>query len=171
MLVAETQRLRLRRFTLQDCEFVLRLVNEPSWIQFIGDKNVRSLDDARAYIERGPLRMYEACGFGLYLVEGKDSAEPLGMCGLIKRDGLDGVDIGFAFVPEAWGHGYAHEAAAAVMEHARSDLGLKRVLAITLPSNHRSIKLLEKIGLTREGPLILPDDGEELLLYEWQAAG
>ncbi|HSX60890.1 MAG TPA: GNAT family N-acetyltransferase [Tahibacter sp.] len=148
-LVAATERLRLCRFDETDAAFVLQLVNEPSWLQYIGDKNVRTLDDARAYLVNGPLAMYERCGHGLYRVDLKDSGEAIGMCGLIRRDTLPDVDIGYAFLPAHWGRGYAEEATRATLAHAR-EIGLRRLLAIVTPGNERSIRLLDKLGLRYE---------------------
>lgn len=145
--VFETERLALRHFTPDNAEFILELLNEPSWIRFIGDKNVRTLDDARNYLVNGPMAMYKRVGFGLFLVELKSSAEAVGMCGLIKRDTLEDVDIGFAFLPRHWGKGYALEAARATMNYGRDVLKLKRIVAITSPDNDSSIKLIERIGL------------------------
>ena len=150
MQVLDTERLSLHRLTFDDAEFILRLVNEPSWLEFIGDKGVRSLEDARHYLGTGPMASYERHGFGLYLVKRKSDGERLGMCGLIKRDALPDVDIGFAFLPEHWGKGYAHEASAAVLEHAQRDFKLARILAITSPHNDSSIRVLERIGLRFE---------------------
>jgi RimJ/RimL family protein N-acetyltransferase len=143
-----TERLVIRRFTEDDAPFILHLVNEPSWLRFIGDKGVRTLEDARAYLRDGPLDSYAQRGFGLYLVALKSDAAPLGMCGLIKRETLADVDLGFAFTPESWGRGYALEAATAVLAHAQRDLGLRRIAAITSLDNERSIRVLEKLGLT-----------------------
>jgi [ribosomal protein S5]-alanine N-acetyltransferase len=148
--VLETARLTLRRLSLDDAPFILRLVNEPSWLEFIGDKGVRNLDDARKYLREGPLSMYERYGFGLYMAQVKESGAQIGMCGLIKRDQLPDVDVGFALFPEFWGRGYAHEAAAGVLEHGRRAFDLKRVVAITSPHNDASIKVLEKIGMRFE---------------------
>ena len=117
MRVLETERLALRRLTLDDAEFIFRLVNEPSWLRFIGDKNVRNLDDARNYLRTGPLDMYERFGFGMFLVERKHDGVAVGACGLLKRDTLPDPDIGYAFLPEYWGKGYALEAASAVLEY------------------------------------------------------
>src|SRR3982750_718510 len=124
--VLETDRLILRHLAPEDAEFILRLLNEPSWLRFIGDKGIRTLEDARSYILKGPVEMYARLGFGLYLVELKEGLVPTGLCGLIKRDSLKDVDIGFAFLPEYWGRGYAYESAAAVMTYGRDALGLKR---------------------------------------------
>lgn len=146
-LVVETARLRLHRFGIDDAAFVLQLVNEPSWLEFIGDKGVRTLADARTYLIDGPLAMYARCGHGLYRVDLRSSGTAIGMCGLIRRDSLPDVDIGYAFLPAHWGEGYAEEATRATLAHARDDLGLHRLLAIVTPANTRSIRLLEKLGL------------------------
>jgi RimJ/RimL family protein N-acetyltransferase len=165
MKVLETDRLILRKLTLDDAPFILQLVNEPSWIQFIGDRGVRNLEDARNYMLKGPMAMYERAGFGLYLVELKEGGVPMGMCGLIKRDTLPDVDIGFAFFPRFWGKGYAYEAAAAVLAYGRNALGLKRIVAITDPDNHSSIKLLERLGLKFEQLIQMPGDSMQLKLF------
>jgi RimJ/RimL family protein N-acetyltransferase len=161
----ETARLRLRRLTADDAPFILELLNEPSWIRFIGDRGVRTLDDARRYIAEGPAAMYERHGVGLLLVESKGDGDRLGMCGLLRRDALPDLDIGFAFLPRHWGRGYAFESAAAVLEHARRDLGVARILAITSLDNDSSIRLLEKLGLVFQRVLRMPGDDEELRLF------
>jgi RimJ/RimL family protein N-acetyltransferase len=148
--VLETERLALRRLTADDTGFVYELVNEPSWIRFIGDRGVRSLEDARAYLDKGPLEMYRRFGFGLWVVELKETGEATGLCGLIKRDALEDVDIGFAFLPRFWRRGYALESASAVLAYGREILELDRIVAITSPDNDASIRLLEKIGLRFE---------------------
>lgn len=145
-LVLETARLQLRRLDLDDAPFVLRLVNEPSWLRFIGDHGVRTVDDARGYIRNGPLAMYARHGFGLWLVERKGDKRPLGQCGLLKRDGLDHPDIGFAFLPDYWGQGYAQEAAAATLAYGHDALGMPEIQAITSLDNEASIKLLQRLG-------------------------
>ena len=165
--VLETGRLRLRRLTLDDAPFILRLVNEPSWLRFIGDRGVRTREDARGYILKGPLASYEQFGFGLYLVELKDCGTPAGMCGLLKRDTLPDVDVGYAFLPEFWGKGYASEAASAVLDHGRSAFGLTRILAIVTPDNHGSIRVLEKLGLRFQERVKLSGDEPELALFAW----
>lgn len=144
--VAETNRLRLRQLRLDDAAFILRLVNEPSWLRYIGDKQVRSLDDARDYLRKGPLAMYAREGFGLWLLERLEDGLPIGMCGLIKRDSLPDPDIGFALLPEYEGQGYAREAAEATLAQARGRYRLARVLAITSLENPRSIGLLQRLG-------------------------
>ena len=149
---------------------MLGLVNEPSWLRFIGDRGVRTLEDARRYLLDGPIAMYERLGFGLYATTLKeDASAPIGICGLVKRDGLDDVDIGFALLPKFWGKGYAHEAAAAVMDYARNVVGLERVVAITSVDNESSARLLERIGLRFERMIRLTPDGEEIRLFAWEA--
>jgi RimJ/RimL family protein N-acetyltransferase len=158
--VLETDRLILRRLSAGDAAFILELVNDPGWLRFIGDRGVRTLDDARQYILSGPVDMYERLGFGLYAVELKDGGAAIGMCGLIKRATLPDIDLGFAFLPRFVGQGYASEAAAGVLAYARRALGLSRVLAITSPDNDRSIRLLERIGFRFQGMLQLAEDDQ-----------
>ena len=163
--ILATQRLRLRKLSLDDAAFILKLVNDPSWLEFIGDKGVRSVDEARTYLAQGPLEMYARLGFGLYLVELRDVATPIGICGLIKRESLADVDIGFALLPQFAGRGYAHEAASAVMAHAKRDFSMRRLVAITAPGNERSIRLLRRLGMTLEESVDLPRDGGRSLLF------
>lgn len=165
LIVLETERLRLRQFAPEDAAFVLELLNEPSWLRFIGDRGVRTLDDARAYIENGPRAMFARHGFSLLVAERKVDGAALGMCGLIRRDSLDAPDIGYALLPRAWGQGYAREAATAVLAHGHSVLGLPRILAITDPDNAASIRLLEELGM--QFVRIIPyEDGGVSRLYE-----
>jgi len=163
--ILETERLLLRRFSAEDAEFILALLNEPSFIQNIGDRNVRTLDDARAYILNGPVASYAKNGFGLYLVLLKETNESIGMCGLIKREGLEDVDIGYAFLPKFWSRGYAVEAAQAVKAYAKEVAGLKRIVAITDPANEGSVRVLEKLGLRFEKMVRLSEDDIELKLF------
>jgi RimJ/RimL family protein N-acetyltransferase len=169
--VLETDRLVLRRLSIEDAEFILKLVNEPSWLRFIGDRGVRTLDDARGYILKGPVNSYERRGFGLYLTELKADGTAIGICGLIKRESLEDVDIGFALLPAFWSKGYAHEAASAVMDVERRALGIKRVVAIVSPDNDASIKVLEKLGFRFERMITLSDDaaGEAIKLFAYDA--
>lgn len=164
MKILETERLLLREFSTDDADFILRLLNEPSFIQNIGDRGVRTLEDARSYILRVPIASYEKNGFGLYLVILKESGASIGMCGLIRREALEDVDIGYAFLPEYWSRGYAVEAALAVKEYARDVIGLKRLVAITDPENQASIRVLEKIGLRFEKMIRLSEDDIDLKL-------
>ncbi len=169
MKVLETERLKLRWLTAEDAPFILQLLNDPGWLRFIGDRGVRDVEQARTYLLNGPVAMVERFGFGLYLTARKSDGEPMGMCGLIKRDGLDDVDIGFAFLPQFCGCGYAFEAATAVMAHGKSTFGLKRIVGITSQDNIGSIKLLEKIGLKYTRLIRLPKDDEEVMLFAWEA--
>ncbi|PGU40530.1 GNAT family N-acetyltransferase [Bacillus cereus] len=167
MIVLETERLVLRWFDIKDAPFILELVNDPAWIQFIGDKRIKNLDDAKKYILNGPVDMYNKMGFGLYLVERKEDLTPLGMCGLIKRDSLEDVDIGFAFLEKFRSKGYGFESASAVVDYGVQKLGLKRIVAITTIDNINSGKLLEKVGLQFEK--IISDSGENLKLFGYNA--
>ncbi len=160
-ILIETDRLLLRHFDLSDADFVLRLVNSTGWLAFIGDRNVHTLDDASAYLLNGPLKSYQENGFGLSLVALKNERTPIGMCGLVKRASLEHADIGFAFLPEFTGQGYAFEIAKATMAYAINELQLDSVLAITLPTNTASIRLLGKIGLHFEKLIGM---GEESLM-------
>lgn len=165
MKILDTDRLTLRQLTEADASFILKLLNEPSFLHFIGDRGVRTIADARSYLLNGPINSYNRFGFGLYLVELKDQKSPIGICGLIKREGLEDVDIGFALLPEFWSKGYAFESAAAVMTHAREVVGLNRIVAIVTPDNQRSIGVLNKLGLRFERLITWSEDGSELKLY------
>ena len=165
MKVIETERLALRRLTIDDSEFILELLNDPDWLRFIGDRGVRTLDDARSYISKSLVAMYERFGFGLYLTELKSDGTPTGICGLIKRDSLEDVDVGFAFLPKFRGQGYAYESAAAVMEYGKRAFGLTRLAAITSADNDVSGRLLEKLGFKFERMVKLSDDGDEIKLF------
>lgn len=165
MNILETDRLILRQFTPQDAEFILELLNDPSFIQNIGDRNIRTGDDACAYIMNGPAASYAKNGFGLYAVVLKETGETIGMCGLIKREALDDVDIGYALLPRFWSRGYAVEAARATKMYAKDAIGLKRLVAITDPANQGSIRVLEKLGLRFEKMVRLSADDIELKLF------
>ena len=160
-----TERLLLRKIDTSDAPFILRLLNEPSFLQFIGDKGVRSLDDARQYILNGPVASYQKHGFGLYLVTLESNNTPMGMCGLLKRESLHDVDIGFAFLPEFWNKGYALEAAGAVMIYGKDVLKLPRIVAITNKDNHASAKLLNRIGLRFDRLITIDGDHDETRLF------
>ncbi len=165
MIVLETERLILRQLTIDHAEFVLELLNEPSFLQYIGDRGVRNLEDAREYILNRLITSYERNGFGLYLVELREGRIPIGISGLVKRATLPDADIGFAFLPAYWSKGYALESAAAVMNYARETLKLDRILAITSPDNEASAKLLGKIGLRFERMIKLSEDADEVKLF------
>lgn len=140
-----TLRLRLRRFTTDDASFARQLLNEPSFLEFIGDRGVRTHDDAVRYIEQGPIASYRAHGHGLLCMTLHDGT-PVGMCGLLRRPGLDLPDLGFALLPAHWARGLVVEASRAVIAHGREALGLDALLAITSPHNVRSMRVLEKLG-------------------------
>jgi [ribosomal protein S5]-alanine N-acetyltransferase len=165
MQVLETERLILRRFTTNDAPFILELLNDPAFLRFIGDKGVKTLEDARQYLLQGPLTSYEQLGFGIYLVELKPNGKPIGMCGLIKRETLEDVDIGFAFLPDFRMQGYAFESAAAVKVYGVTALNLKRLLAITNQDNYGSMRVLEKIGLKFDRLIRLTEESPEIRLY------
>jgi [ribosomal protein S5]-alanine N-acetyltransferase len=160
MRVLETDRLVLRRLTLDDAGFMLELLNAPAFLRFIGDKGVRNLEDARNYLRTGPLDMYSRLGFGLFCVELKDSGEPIGTCGLLKRDILPDVDVGYAFLPAYWGKGYAFEAASAVLSYGHHSHGLQRIVAIVSPANGSSVRVLEKAGLKFERMMLIAANDE-----------
>jgi len=165
VIILETDRLILRRLVPDDAAFILELLNDPGWLRFIGDRGVRTLDDARAYILKGPVVSYERHGFGLYLTARKVDNVPIGICGLLRRAALPDVEVGFALLPQFCGQGYALEAAAASLAHGRSQLGLKRIAAVTVPGNERSIRLLEKLGLRFEKMIQLSAGAPEIKLF------
>jgi RimJ/RimL family protein N-acetyltransferase len=144
--VLATPRLMLRTARLGDAALFLALVTDPDFIAYVGDRGIESLRAARTALRDGPIRMQAELGHSVYVVERRDGVA-LGMCGLIRRDGLDGVDIGYAFLPAARGQGYAREAAQAVVDYAKDGLGLPRLLAVVDPKNHKSVSLLQNIGL------------------------
>ena len=165
MPVLETPRLSLHRFTLNDAEFALALVTDPDFVKFIGDKGVRTLDDARNYLKNGPLASYERHGFGLFKVVRRADAVPVGMCGLLKRDTLEDVDLGYAFLPAYRSQGLASEAAAGVIDYGQRAHGLTRIVAITDPDNQRSIRVLEHAGFRFERTVQLGADSKPLGLF------
>ena len=166
MMILETERLRLRTVEHNDAAFYLALVNTPGFLAFIGDRGIRTIEAAEKAIADGPVAMQAALGHSIWLVESKQDGQALGMSGLIKRDTLDHVDIGYAFLPEHWGKGYAYEAGAAVLDHARNAIGLARLLAIVSPGNAASIALLEKLGLAFEKVVHLTPDDPGTNLYQ-----
>lgn len=165
MTVLETERLSLRQFIVDDAQFILTLLNEPSFLRYIGDKQVRNLKDAEAYILNGPVASYQRNGFGLYLVALKESYTPIGMCGFLKREELPDPDIGFAFLPEFWNKGFAFEAATAVLPDARERQRLQRILAITSLDNEASIKLLQRLGFRFDRVITLAASREQVKLF------
>lgn len=165
MKVIETSRLYLKAAALDDDVFVLELLNTPKWIRFIGDRDVNTVEEARTYIENRMLPAMETNGFGNYVLIGKEDGKKMGTCGLYTREGFEGVDIGFAMLPEFEGKGYMYEAAIKLKELALTDFGLSKLNGITLPENTASRNLLEKLGLTLQRTIRLPNDPEDLLLY------
>jgi RimJ/RimL family protein N-acetyltransferase len=161
----ETDRLEIRKLEVDDAGFMLDLLNQPSFHQFIGDRGVRTLEEARTYIEDRAFAAYEKNGFGPFAVELKTDGRVIGIVSLLDRDELDHVDIGFAFLPDSWRQGFATEATSAVMDFAFQDLGLEKIIAITQPDNIASIKTLDKMGLSFAGMTRLGDEDIDLLLY------
>lgn len=168
--VIETPRLVLRELAVDDAPFILRLFNDPSFLRHIGDRGVRDLEGAQRYIGCGMVGSYRRHGFGLWRVELREDGDlPIGICGLVARPTLPAPDIGFAFRPAWWSCGYAFEAAAAVMAHARRALGLSLVLAIASPRNHRSLRLLHKLGFRYERELSMRSEAEPMALLRRDA--
>lgn len=163
-----TERLDLRPLEADDADFILRLVNDPDWLRFIGDRKVHTLADARRYIVEGPQASYQSHGFGLLLVTDRQSQARLGLCGLLQRDYLDTPDIGYAFLPEARGKGFAREAAAAILDAAHHK-GMRRIAALVSGDNQRSIQLLRQLGMTFKAD-IEPPGQSPCQLYECDTA-
>jgi ribosomal-protein-alanine N-acetyltransferase len=161
----ESPRLRITPFTPADADFIVMLLNSPGWLQYIGDRHVHAAEDAIGYLEGGPMKSYRENGFGLMRVSLRETGQPIGMCGLLKRPDLDSPDIGFAFLPEFEGKGYASEAVSAVLDHARTVLRLPRLAAIVQADNERSIRLLKKHGFAFEKQIVYGPKQETLDLY------
>jgi len=164
-MIVETPRLKLRELTVDDAEFILGLVNEPSFLANIGDKGVRTLDDAKEFILDGPWKRGQRRGYGQFMVELKPDGTPIGVCGLLYRKALDVTDVGCAFLPPYWRQGFAYEAASAVMKYGRSTLGVKKIVGLTSEENLASIGLLEKFGMTFQGIVKMSEDDEGTALY------
>ncbi|MCC6260793.1 MAG: GNAT family N-acetyltransferase [Anaerolineales bacterium] len=165
METIETERLVIRKFSPADAPFILELLNEPSFIKNIGDRNVRNLADAEKYILDGPTASYAKNGFGLCLVTLKATGVSMGMCGLIKREALENVDVGYAFLPRFWSKGYANEAVNATLNYGWQVAKLNRIVAITDPKNTASNRVLEKLGFAFEKMIKLKADDIDLKLY------
>jgi len=168
MFIIETERLRLREYTLEDAPFTLALMNSEQWIRNIGDRKITSVEIAREYIEKSYLPSYTVNGHGAYVVIQKETGTIIGACGLYKRPNLEHPDVGFAFLPEYLGKGYGYESANAVMKYAKSTLNLTTILGITIEENTASRKLLEKLGLQQIDTIKMEGDDTELLLYSTQ---
>lgn len=164
-IILETERLILSEFNKEDSGLIFNLLNSPGWVKYIGNRKINSLADAEEYINSKLRKGYEESGYGFYLVTAKVTGEKAGMCGLVKRAGLENTDLGFALLPEYENKGYAYEAASAVIKYAENDLKMNKLDAITVPYNLSSIKLLEKLGLKMIKTINIPGDPEDLLLY------
>lgn len=160
----ETERLILQPLTVSDTAFILELVNDPDWLRNIGDRNVHSLADAENYITQSPMAKFSARVSGNHLVKLRTNGTPIGTCALLHRDGMDDIEIGYAFLPAGRGQGYAREAVAAMLQHGRRTLGLQRIVAIVTPGNTASIRLLEKLGFAFERTLTLTGETQSLNL-------
>ena len=166
--IIETGRLRLREFDSTDGELIFELLNSQGWLKYIGSRSIATIEDAVNYIETKLQKGYRESGFGFYLVELKATGVKTGMCGLVKREGLDDVDIGFALLPQYENKGYAYESSMAVIQYAKNKLKINKLAAITMPSNFTSVKLLEKLGMKFDKKISLPGDPEELFLYKME---
>jgi RimJ/RimL family protein N-acetyltransferase len=164
-VVIETVRLRLRDITLDDAEFIFRLVNEPSFLMNIGDKGVRDLDDARRFVQEGYWTNQRKPGYGQFLVELREGGVPAGICGLLYREILDLTDVGFAFLPEHWGRGFAFEAAEAVIRYGYSTLKIKKIVALTSPGNLASIRVLQRLGMAYERTVKMSESDPGTTIY------
>ncbi len=165
MILINTERLYLRRMTPDDNDFILELLNTPNWKRFIGDRGVDTLESASEYLIEKVIPAYDKFGFGFYVIERREDNMRVGNCGLIRREGLDHVDIGYSLLEKFEGHGYAFEAAQAVLNYGFSVHKLEHIVAIVLAENHRSIHLIKKLGLKYESTINLPGDDEELMLF------
>ena len=165
MLISVTDRLNLREATTADAEFFLALLNEPAWLKFIAQHDIRAHNQVVEYLETRIIPSYATNGFGFWVVELRASNRPIGICGFIKRDSLEYIDLGFAFLEAHWGQGYAFEAAEASLKYARSNIDDDKILAITLPENKRSCGLLERLGFELESTFSHPGSDEILSRY------
>ena len=163
--ILETERLILRELDLNDVNFIIELVNTPTWLKFIGDRGVKTIEDAEKYLKSGPLKSYDDFGYGLWAVTEKSSGKSIGMCGLLKRDYLEHPDIGFAMLPNFAGSGFGHESARATIEYARDELKIKILSAITATYNEISINLLKKLGFHFDQNIRIPNDKEDVMLF------
>lgn len=165
MTVFETERLVIKQVSLEDSDFIFRLLNSPNWIEFIGDRGIETEEDARSYIQKSLIDSYEKRGYGLYKMCLRENDVPIGICGFLKRDYLENVDIGFAVLPEYEGKGYTLEASKSMLEFGKLKLNMDTILAITTKENIKSRNLLQKIGLTEVGKIKPNEKNEELLLF------
>ena len=164
----ETDRLELRRLTLDDARLMLTVWNDPAFLRYVGDRGIRTIADARNALKDGAFQLYAEHGFGPYRMTRRDDGVTVGVCGLFRRDGLPDTDIGFSTLPKYCGQGYGYEAACAVIEHARVDVGLTRLTALVSANNTRSVQLIEKLGLIFEKMVRIPGDDDDVCLYAMQ---
>lgn len=166
MIIAETNRLLLSKIVVDDAPFILELMNTPGWLKYIGDRHIKTVEQAETYIQNNQLKCYENYGFGYYKIQVKaENLKTIGTSGLLKRDHLEHIDIGFSFIPEYHGKGYGFEATSEIMKLAKNKFNIKTLCAITLPINQPSINLLEKLGLSYQKTVKPFEDDEELLLF------
>ncbi len=171
LLQLETERLSLRRLTLEDAELMLSVWNDPTFVRYVGDRGIRTIEAACVALEEGALKLFSDYGYGPFRVALISDDIPVGVCGLFRRLGLEEPDIGFAILPEHWRKGLAYEAASAVVSHAKSDLHLARLTAIVSPENDASVALIEKLGLQFERMQRLPGDDDDVAIYGMQLVG
>lgn len=167
--ILQTERLILRKLTLNDTDFIIELVNSPGWLQYIGYRNIHTTEDALKYLQDGPLKSYEQNGFGLLLIQLKTTKAPIGMCGLLKRDALPLPDLGYALLPAHEGNGYITEATSAYLEYIQEHLQVSKLLAITNVDNEKSIRVLEKLHFAFERYTNLSGDNHPVRLFSWTA--
>lgn len=167
-LIRETDRLFIRHYTKNDAAHIFELLNSAGWINNIGDRGIKTQDDAASYLVDIVIPEYKDKGYGFYMCELKDGNIPIGMNGLIHRPGLDNIDIGYALLPQYYGQGYAYEASKAIVDHAKHDIGSKKLLAITTPENQKSINVLIRIGMTYVDQITLPKIEGISNLYEME---
>jgi len=168
LLQLETERLSLSRLTLDDAELVLAVWNDPTYIRYVADRGIRTVDAARAALEEGALKQFSDYGYGPFRVAMINDDTPIGVCGLFRREGLDEPDLGFSILPKYWRRGYAYEAARAVVSYAETEIQLTRLTAVVSPNNGASVALIEKLGLQFERMLRLPGDDDEVAIYGMQ---
>ncbi len=167
MIIAETKRLLLSKITVHDAPFILDLMNSPGWLKYIGDRNVKSVAQARNYIKNNQLKCYDDFGFGYYkMLLKSENLKSIGTTGLLKRDTLNDVDIGFSLLPNYHGNGYGFEASNTIMKLAKTKFNITEICAITLPHNKPSIDLLEKLGMKKEGTVSPFENDKKLLLFK-----
>lgn len=164
----ETERLNVREFRASDGEFILKLVNTPGWLKYIGNRGVSSVEEAQIYLLTGPMNHYQQWKYGLYRVALREDDKPIGMCGLIRRENLEHPDLGFAFLPEFVNNGYAFETTTAILKLAEKSFQIKTIDAITMPTNKAAIALLNKLGFSYLNDLQLKKDDDILGLYRYQ---